>query len=714
MRRKSLLMLVAVVSLALMAASANAGLYTETFSGDGSGALMGTTVGGTAGDATWLASDSGTLSDNGTITPANINGSVYHAFTVVNGESYKFSVTAKYTGTYWTMIGFAREGFPPDNTFDRLNSSRSYANGYLYLTNAQVLSRAPDPGAPGATSTGAEIASEASVTTLTGKDYTFEIVLATDADGSSYTLTYAVIDGATTYDLGSVTVSGSAAADIKYAVYSIRNPAAGNNVSDWNIEVYERPFAFNPDPSNGAGSVELDLSARTVSGKLSWTAPEAYTGATYDVYFGDTEPNFAAVNYGVTWTKLNASAPQVATSIAPTLPLVDNKTHYWIVDSHEPNTVGTILHPGNTWSFTTVQLDAVPVVTTGDSYNTWLAEIQATPQGLAGTVNDFGEGDVGLAGIDWTISAYPGNPVNNVARLARRNEGSGPGIEYTAAEMAELVALGNDPNFLDDWIGTDTRDYSGNPLTLKLSGLSSGTYTWNSTHHDMASQTGLFDVAIDGVSKGTFDISDSNQVPTVFNTTFNADGVNPVRIVFDQQSTDLSVSLFVMNGFELTGGTDTLKVDFGPDPNFAAIGYQSYTATDRNLASFTAQPFTAGAMTVTVDPEWGPQAAGWINATLADTSTDPLNPTATLTTDYAGNYVITLTATETSGNAPDQSDSDTLTVRVAADACAAAKLNGAALNVFDDDENCVVGLSDLAAFAVEWLKDVRLTAPAPY
>ena len=61
-----------------------------------------------------------------------------------------------------------------------------------------------------------------------------------------------------------------------------------------------------------------------------------------------------------------------------------------------------------------------------------------------------------------------------------------------------------------------------------------------------------------------------------------------------------------------------------------------------------------------------------------------------------------------------QSDSAALEVQVVSDACTAAKLNGASVNYYDVDGDCLVDLSDLAAFAAQWLRDIRETATIPY
>ena len=101
-------------------------------------------------------------------------------------------------------------------------------------------------------------------------------------------------------------------------------------------------------------------------------------------------------------------------------------------------------------------------------------------------------------------------------------------------------------------------------------------------------------------------------------------------------------------------------------------------------------------------------------ATLTKTSTDWANPTANFTPDsgIVGDYTIELTATD----AVPQPGSDTLVVQVAADACEAAQLVGVdeLSSIYDDDGNCIIDLSDMAAFAAKWMSDVSLTGPVAY
>ncbi len=98
----------------------------------------------------------------------------------------------------------------------------------------------------------------------------------------------------------------------------------------WSFRIPPRT-AYNPDPSNGAESVELDV-------KLSWTP--GIDGKLHIVYFGD---NFNDVN------NATGGSAQGTMTYNPG-PLKMAKTYYWRVD--EFDVVET--HKGDVWSFTTV------------------------------------------------------------------------------------------------------------------------------------------------------------------------------------------------------------------------------------------------------------------------------------------------------------------------------------------------------------------------
>jgi len=88
--------------------------------------------------------------------------------------------------------------------------------------------------------------------------------------------------------------------------------------------------AYEPDPADGAESVELDV-------ELNWTA--GFGSKLHTVYFGD---NFDDVNTAT------VGLPQGTTTYTPG-PLKLAKTYYWRVDEFD----GIDTYKGDVWSFTT-------------------------------------------------------------------------------------------------------------------------------------------------------------------------------------------------------------------------------------------------------------------------------------------------------------------------------------------------------------------------
>jgi hypothetical protein len=123
---------------------------------------------------------------------------------------------------------------------------------------------------------------------------------------------------------------------------------------------------------------------------------------------------------------------------------------------------------------------------------------------------------------------------------------------------------GSHDDLIRDWIGTDNRQ-PGDPLTLTISGLPTGEYTWFSYHHDGDNQTGLFDVTVNDARGSTtitdIDITDTRVTDLVvdfenistFTTTIFSNGTDDIAIDFHQQaSAPVDRAFFVMNAFELT------------------------------------------------------------------------------------------------------------------------------------------------------------------
>jgi hypothetical protein len=462
-----------------------------------------------------------------------------------------------------------------------------------------------------------------------------------------------------------------------------------------------RTFIFqgiplNMVPADGAEQVLIDTPT------LSWAAPQVDSAVTgYNIVMRTTDPNFVdEANNLVFENVADLNADEAIVEAAMPIALDYLKTYYWRVDTVTADRV----YEGSVREFLTAPHDTDPIVDAGANYTTWLGNLPFT---VEGTVDDNDEGDVSDSNVAWSIVSYPGDPTDAAMQLMFRGMGS------TAAN--DLKLLGYDPNTLAEWIGTDTRQ-PGNPLSITLSGLPAGSYIWTSLHHDYNDQRGTFNVYVDGVLAGeNLAISTASDTPTQFSAQFTTDG-SDVLLVFDKlvdENTGDWYKFFVMNAFTITDGTNTLNLDFDNLTSTTAPGYESYKAEHEVPGSFTAQSFPFGAATVSVLPQWGPNAAGLIEgAQVAKTSTDPLAPAGDFTTLSAGSYVLELSVTDNAGH----NVTDTMTVNVMADACAAAQTTAewAGFNYFDTDQNCVIDLNDFAGFAAGWLEDLSATGSIEY
>ena len=459
-----------------------------------------------------------------------------------------------------------------------------------------------------------------------------------------------------------------------------------------------RGAATDPDP---ADSLIPEVVAEETT-ELSWAPtsdPNVLSVEGYDVYFG-TDPNIP--NNPQYSTDVN-SLP--LNGVDGPDPLVINTTYHWRVDSHvvwDANDIDDTgpysdIVEGYEWEFTTYPDDITPVVT-ADNVLTYMGLL---PASLTGTVDDKGEDDI--VTVEWEVLGT--NATDAAKQMIVRTQ--------------DLSAITSEPNLLMDWIGTDTRE-PGNPLYLILKGLPNDTYTWTSYHHDADNQSGVFDVTVidaSGSAKTTdIQISSDNTPPaTTFTTTITSNGIDDVALIFDlQDATEVAQQFFVMNGFELTGTGDPLYIDFGTvvsetDANAVNVmpGYQAYTARHEVSETFTEQSYSAFGTTVSIQPSWG-----GVDATVTDTTNDPSSPTQTaiLETDWWGEYLVQLSATDTPN--PDAlTGSDIAVVTVAADACSAAQMstNWPGFSASDFTEDCVVTLEDFAGIAAAWMEDRNLT-----
>jgi hypothetical protein len=138
-------------------------------------------------------------------------------------------------------------------------------------------------------------------------------------------------------------------------------------------------------------------------------------------------------------------------------------------------------------------------------------------------------------------ASWASNAVNDAAQMYDR--GTGPSSDT--------------PDLMRDWIGTDRR-VAGNPLTLRLSGVPPGSYTWRSYHHDTLNQTGRFNVTVND-ALGSFSITNvdisTGAIPLSSVSTYAAvlvsDG-SDMTLVFDKLANAAGTeSFFVMNAFKL-------------------------------------------------------------------------------------------------------------------------------------------------------------------
>jgi len=103
-----------------------------------------------------------------------------------------------------------------------------------------------------------------------------------------------------------------------------------------------------------------------------------------------------------------------------------------------------------------------------------------------------------------------------------------------------------------------------------------------------------------------------------------------------------------------------------------------------------------------------------------DTTTEPNNPTATLTTTYPGIYKVKLTVSDGTSTGEVEAIAR---VTVSADACEAAKAAGIwTQNYYDvtgiyldpNEPDCLVDVLDFDSLAFDWLDDTTMTEPGPY
>ncbi len=182
-----------------------------------------------------------------------------------------------------------------------------------------------------------------------------------------------------------------------------------------------------------------------------------------------------------------------------------------------------------------------------DGFQAYVADHEVANTFTAQTFEAFGT----------SVTVAPSWAANATPQAMQMIDRSGSGRNGYTGEHADLLA---------DWIGTDTRQV-GNPLTLTISGLPQGTYSWRSYHHDTDDQTGIFSVTVNDATgsqttadidishseAGTADRVDGFENITVFETTVISNGMDDVVLVFEvtSPSSPVNTAFLVMNGFEM-------------------------------------------------------------------------------------------------------------------------------------------------------------------
>ena len=207
-------------------------------------------------------------------------------------------------------------------------------------------------------------------------------------------------------------------------------------------------------------------------------------------------------------------------------------------------------------------------------------------------------------------------------------------------------------------------------------------------------------------------VGDSVVVDVWFGTEPNKLGTKYTKVLAGANVTGLSRSSFLVNA--PTVGKYYWQVDTTNGPGaFREGDVFSFNTTDNlppvvdagpGFITWVGRPIT---MNATVTDEATPilawTAAPNTDAVFANAAIED----ATVTFSAVGTYTLTLTAND-GFNAP---VSDTATVNVYADACAAARDGQNIRPVADIVVDCVININDFAAVASEWLRDYALTGP---
>ena len=674
MKSKLLLMLLAAALLAVTISSASANvIYLEEFSGDGSVTVDGLAPTITTDGNTWASQNlqGSTMVTTDGVYTANA-GCALLSFEPELNKVYTLSVEMNHLGIKYLGFGFTKNPIRPTayNTGNRFPNVLGIA--WFQYGHEDVVGEGSNIklwGGPGSYTDGVKNAVIPNTGTYVGGEFvTLMVVIDTTGDGSSFTADF-VMDGVSITD-GPQTIA-LAVDDINYCGLDSYGPRSGfspiGSMVD-NFKLYEgAPVLLNASPENGAEVRPGDVDLSWTNIELDPDDPNAPDTLLVDVLFG-TEPNVNSDDYDMVKV---VDAVEDATFV--TVPDRTDGTYYWQVSFEvgEPNMVmSDMLHfVVKSDIAPTVEIDTLDQVT-------WSGE----GVDLTATVVDDGSSDMT---IEWTA-----DPADDV--VITGGDTATPTVTMTKLPYSE--ARITNAGF-EDPVMTD------------------GASSWTVSAGWSGSGCGSLNPGLEGTEWAAF----GGEAPEGENVLFiNNGGV---------ASTELSETI-------QADATYTLNVDVGLNAEFGANArYKvqllagagddaAVVAQDDNSRTIALGTFETSTVVFTCDPIEDANKVGLpLKISLLCTSTDVPSSdvefdNVVLTADPAfpaltGVSTITMTVAVSDITNPTP-DTDSITIDVYDDACAAARDGLDLSSETDLIVDCITDSIDLSELAKMWLTDNSL------
>ena len=265
------------------------------------------------------------------------------------------------------------------------------------------------------------------------------------------------------------TGSSHTTSDPLYLVF-VRRPG-GQQLGIDNVAMSISGETLLVNPENGATGLPVTTDADAADDTnttLAWVGPGTYTGATFDVYIGTTEPNELLADYGL--TQVAAGISETSVDPGPLADLEYGTTYYWVVDTYRPDK-----HSGfaNYSTFTTIDQDLPPVVTfSQDGGRTWIGAAAVT---LDATVVD----EEAIVSTEWVITEYPADYTGDPSLFLTVNtvDNTAPTADF-AVNVTDPEAFGF---YVIELTATDAADAGAVPPNEALTGSDTVWFTVHAT-----------------------------------------------------------------------------------------------------------------------------------------------------------------------------------------------------------------------------------------